>query len=294
MSTDSNDGSPSSFGSGSFSCSSSSSFGSGIFSFGSGSESDSYLNDLFAGDIPSFFSFGSGSGSESDSYLNDHGHQSLMNVDDNLFVCANLFGSEFSCDSLSDDRSTSGGKSVHFAGEIASSSGSGSGGDLSNSSGQEFATTDKNISSVKAGEIVHADANNASTFTSAASEAALGVGGDTLLDLPAATGVQKFNTDTRVDFLGKICKHLMTNHSSRHLPHHGKMKLIDFIGNGKGRSTYKQVIAEMCGAQEESLEVKRLTGMMKNYLKNIRRPSKPTQKGREIYNNFPIDVLSTT
>lgn len=250
-------------------------------------------DNLFAGDIPSFFSFGSGS--ESDSYLNDHGHhnrsphnQSLMNVGDNLFV------SEFSCDSLSDDRSTSGGKSVHFAGEIASSSGSGSGGDLSNSSGQEFATTDTKISSVKAGEIVHADANNASTFTSAASEAALGVGGDTLLDLPAAAGVQKFYTDTRVEFLGKICEHLKTNHSSRHLPHHGKMKLSDFIGNGKGRSTYKQVIAEMCGTQEESLEVKRLTGIMKNYLKNIRRPSKPTQKGREIYKNLPIDVLSTT
>ena len=80
---------------------------------------------------------------------------------------------------------------MHFAGEIASSSGSGSGGDLSNSSGQEFATTDTKISSVKAGEIVHADANNASTFTSAASEAALGVGGDTLLDLPAAAGRSK-------------------------------------------------------------------------------------------------------
>jgi hypothetical protein len=65
--------------------------------------------------------------------------------------------------------SNSGGGRVHFAGEIASSSGSGSGGDLSNSSGQESATTDTNNSSVKAGEIVHADANNASIFTSAAS-----------------------------------------------------------------------------------------------------------------------------
>ncbi len=261
MSTDSNDGSPSSFGCGSFS-----------IAFGRDGDSVS----------PSIFSFLRGTSGEGGD---------AMNVWDNLFVGEHSFDSL----SLSDGTSNSGGGRVHFTGEIASSSGSGSGGDLSNSSGQESATTDTNNSSVKAGEIVHADANNASIFTSAASEAALGVGGDTLLDLTA--GVQKFNTETTESkflMLGKICEHLKTNHSSRH-HHHGKMKLSDFVGNGKGRLTYKQVIADMYGKQEDHLEVKRTTKSMRTFIKNIRRsPSNNKQNRREIYENLPLDVLSTT
>jgi adenylate cyclase class IV len=89
--------------------------------------------------------------------------------------------------------------------------------------------------------------------------------------------------------------HLKTNHSSRHHHHHGKMKLSDFVGNGKGRLTYKQVILEMYGKQEESLEVERTTKSMRTFIKNIRRsPSNNKQKRREIYKNLPLDVLSTT